>query len=275
VRRPFTFATVEMSFGGEGSGQGLFEDARYIGADGEGNIYVGDYFDGRIQVFDASGKFLALWMFERQNPDVPLLSMAVDRQGTVYLANEGEISRFEGKSGNFLGQVEWDEDHYFQDVAVTADGGLLAASRIFSDDLLRFDPQGNLLWAVQDAISEQSGDPELDMKLAADGLGNIYALGSFNNAVFKFTPEGKYVTRFGSEGDEPGQLHAPLDIAVDGYGRVYVSDYKGIQVFDTDGRYLELIRVSGAVFGMAFSGQNELLAVTNQQKVLKYLVGEP
>ena len=53
--QPPGFATVVMTFGGEGIGPGLFTDARSIAVDGAGNIYVGEYGNGRIQVFDSDG----------------------------------------------------------------------------------------------------------------------------------------------------------------------------------------------------------------------------
>jgi len=112
---------------------------------------------------------------------------------------------------------------------------------------------------------------ELDTRVAIDGLGNIFALGTFNTAVFKFSPEGKYLNRFGGDGDQPGQFRAPEAIAVDGQGRVYVSDFKGIQVFDGAGRYLDLIKVDGFPFGMTFNDRNELFVATGK-KIIKYEV---
>ena len=61
-------------------------------------------------------------------------------------------------------------------------------------------------------------------------------------------------------------------IAVDNQGRIYVSDFKGIQVFDPTGRYLNLIDVPGAVFGMAFDDQNNLYVVTNTPRVIKLAI---
>jgi len=58
--------------------------------------------------------------------------------------------------------------------------------------------------------------------------------------------------------DQPGQLHAPSAIAVDGRGRVYVSDIKGIQIFDTDGRYISVLKTDGPASGMVFNDMNEL-----------------
>jgi sugar lactone lactonase YvrE len=110
--------------------------------------------------------------------------------------------------------------------------------------------------------------------VAVDGLGNIYALGSFNNAVFKFSPEGKYLTRFGSDGDQPGQFRAPSAIAVDGKGRVYVSDFKGIQVFDGNGRYLAVFDPGGTASGMVFNDKDELF-VAARKHVVKLALKEP
>jgi hypothetical protein len=58
---------------------------------------------------------------------------------------------------------------------------------------------------------------------------------------------------------------------VDGYGRVYVGDMKGIQVFDANGRYLTLIELKGVAFGMDFNGNNELF-VAARDHVIKFAV---
>jgi len=262
-----SFAHVALVFGKEGTGPGRFTDARSIAVDGEGNIYVGEYSDGRIQVFDAAGQFISLWMVD----DAPLRGLAADRQGTIYVVQGGIISRYQGATGQLLGQVKYAAGWGFDDVAVTADGGLAAAWYKSHDDLVRFDAGGQLLWITESAISSQTGRSELNTRVAVDGLGAIYALGSFNDAVFKFSPEGQYVNKFGGRGGEPGQFRGLQAIAVDGQGRVYVSDIQGIQVFDADGRYLELVDVDGPAFGMVFNDQNELLVAARTQ-VFKYVL---
>ncbi len=49
---------ITGSFGEPGTGQGQFNTPHTIAADKDGNVYVGDRGNGRIQVFDHSGKFL-------------------------------------------------------------------------------------------------------------------------------------------------------------------------------------------------------------------------
>ena len=253
------YAQPELSFGSEGIGPGNFNDARSIAVDAEGRIYVGEYSGGRIQVFDPSGKFLTQWTADRK---MPLRGMSADRRGTVYVVQSGTIKRYEGTTGKDLGALAAGG---YDDVTTTADGGLVAFSWQARDDITRLDSSGRVTKTIRAAISGQTDKSELNARVACDGAGNVYALGTFNNAVFKFSPEGKFLTQFGGDGDQPGQFRAPSAIAVDNQGRVYVADFKGVQVFDPQGRYLGLIKVKGAASGLVFNDRGELFVVARTQ----------
>jgi DNA-binding beta-propeller fold protein YncE/ribosomal protein S27E len=260
------FASVLLKFGTEGIGPGMFTDARSIAIDPDGNIYVGEYSGGRIQVFDSNGKFVTQWT---ANPKMPLRGLAADRKGNVYVVQSGKIDKFEGATGKSLGAIKFGEGWGFDDVAMAADGTVVAPWSRGSDDIVKMDANGNVLRHIKAAISSVTDRSELNIRVAIDGSGNIYALGTFNNAVFKFNPEGKYVNKFGGDGDKPGQFRAPGAIAVDGFGKIYVSDIKGIQVFDNEGRFLRVFRVDGSnASGMIFNDKNELFLV-DRTKVLK------
>lgn len=264
------FATQALNFGSEGIGPGMFKDARSIAVDAAGKIYVAEYSGGRIQVFDPEGKFITQWTVD---PKMPLTGMAADRNGTVYVVQSGTISRHDGETGKLLGQLGYAGGWGFDDVSVMADGGLVAAWYKNRDDIVRFNSSGQVVRTIRAAISSVTDDSELDTHVAVDGLGNIYALGTFSNAVFKFSPDGRFITRFGDEGDQPGQFRAPSAIAVDGKGRVYVSDFKGIQVFDGNGRYLKVFDPAGTASGMIFNDRNELF-IAARKHVLKYSLTE-
>jgi DNA-binding beta-propeller fold protein YncE len=266
-----SFATELLTFGSEGIGPGMFTDARSIAVDGDGRIYVGEYTGGRIQVFDSSGKFLSQWSIG--DGKTILRGLATNRTGTVYAVHGGRIDRYRGETGEKLDQLEY-EGTGFDDVTASADGGLVAVRHSNRDDIVRFDSNGKVAQTIPAAISSASGDSELSMRVAVDGAGYIYALGRFNNAVFKFARDGKFVNRFGGGGDQPGQLRAAYSIAVDGYGRVYVGDIKGIQVFDTNGRYLAILNSKGVAFGMVFNDKNELFVIARDH-VVKYAVPAP
>ena len=266
-----SFATVLLNFGSEGIGPGMFTDARSIALDGNGHIYVAEYSGGRIQAFDAEGKFLSQWTIGDRK--TLIRGMAADRKGTVYVAQGGNIERYRGETGEKLGQVDYAQSG-FDDVTTTADGGLVTAWQSNRDDIVVFDANGKLVRTIPGAISNASGDSELSMRVAVDGAGYIYALGRFTDGVFKFGRDGKFMTRFGSAGDQPGQFRAPYSIAVDGHGRVYVGDMKGIQIFDANGRYLNLIKLKGVAFGMVFNDQGQLFVIARDQ-VVKLAIPAP
>jgi LSD1 subclass zinc finger protein len=256
-------------FGSEGIGPGNFKDARSIAVDADGRIYVGEYTGGRVQVFDSSGKFVTQWTAD---PKMPLRGMTADRRGTVYVVQKGEINRFEGPTGKPLGSMRPGGGRY-DDVTATPDGGLVAFSYQSRDDVVRIDPSGQISQVIRAAVSGQTDRSELSIRVAADGVGNVYALGEFNDAVFKFSPDGRFLTRFGGAGDEPGLFRAPSAIAVDNQGRVYVADFKGVQVFDENGRYIDVVKVKGAASGLVFNDKNELLVVA-RTAVYKFTVGK-
>jgi hypothetical protein len=266
-----TFANVLLEFGGEGIGPGMFTDARSIAVDGAGRIYVGEYSGGRIQVFDAAGKFINQWTIGDRK--TILRGLATDRKGIVYAVHGGHVERFRGETGEKLGQLDHEQSG-FDDVTTSADGGLVTAWHSNRDDIVVFDSNGKVVRTIPAAISSASGDSELSMRVAVDGSGSIYALGRFNNGVFKFARDGKFMNGFGGAGDQLGQLRAPYSIAVDGYGRVYVGDMKGIQVFEADGRYLSILNLKGMAFGMVFNDNNELFVIARDH-VIKYAVKAP
>jgi len=267
---PLAYARVSASFGEEGSGPGLLDDPRLIAIDPAGNLFVANYSDGRVQKFTSSGEYQLLWNIgEESYPQ----SIAADRAGIVYIVFQGKIWMFDGATGKSLGQFGGMEFPWLYTVATTPDGGLLVASN--SEDILRFDADGKLVFGLADVPGSQTGDPDGVDDIAIDGVGNMYLLTDSDQPILKYSPQGRILARFGSEGDEQGQLRAPSAIAVDGQGRIYVSDVTSIRVFAPDGRYLDSINVEGYAFDLAFDQQGELWAVSNQPRVIKYTVAEP
>jgi ribosomal protein L7/L12/DNA-binding beta-propeller fold protein YncE len=267
---PLAYARVSSSFGEEGSGAGLLDDPRGIAIDPVGNLFIANYSDGRVQKFTSTGEYQLLWNIgEGSYPQ----SMAADRAGNVYIVFQGKIWKYDGATGRSLGQVGGTGDLWFYTIAATADGGLVVAQN--TEDILRFDADGNLVFSLADVPGSQTGDPDDVQDMTVDGVGNLYLLTNSDQPILKYSPQGRILARFGSEGDEQGQLRAPSAIAVDGQGRIYVSDFSGIQVFAPDGRYLDSINVEGYAFDMAFNQQGELWAVSNQPKIIKYQLTAP
>jgi DNA-binding beta-propeller fold protein YncE len=256
-----------------GTEPGQLNDANAIGLDGEGHIYVGEEESRRVQVFSAAGEFLEQWRIEQD--EASLRKMTVARDGTVYIVANGNIYKYVGLTGELLGQMEYSGGQGFQDVAVTAYGGLVASwnrdwrGGLFTnfnesqDDIVIFDREGNVDLVIAKALSEVAGgDPELDTLIAVDAEGNIYATGSLNAGIFKFSPEGKFVDKYVDE-----RLNFILDMAVDEQGRLFVAASGDILVFDESGAYVDLIDASPT--GLVFADDGTLIVVDDPQ-ILKF-----
>ncbi len=283
-------ANVLMSFGGEGTGDGLFKRAGAIAVDGSGNIFVAD--DSlRVQKFDSQGKLLNVWRLptetrgHRRLLDGPT-RLIVNRSGDVYAVVAGTFMKFDGTSGAYAGEEQGNEA--VADCALLSDGSyMLVSSHAGEDNLVHLDSQGRLLKRTGKFASSVAGKPlpPEAFRLAVDGEGNtfaLYALGALNGihyydsedlAVYRFAPDGRFLGKFGSGGSSPGQFHMPNAIAVDNQSRVYVSDLSGfeIQVFAPDGRFLKTIRAPHSISAMAFDSANNLFVVS-RNKVSKLSV---
>jgi predicted RNA-binding Zn-ribbon protein involved in translation (DUF1610 family) len=271
-----SYPRVVLSFGGEGTGAGLFTDPRAIAVGPDGAIYVSEFNGGVVKVFNPDGKFVRKFSAGADDSSI-IQGMAADQAGYLYVAADSLVHRIHAESGENLGPVDYEQGWGFNDVAVSPDGGLVASWYKADDNLIYFDNDLRVVRIVENAISGVTGDSELSLQVAVNGDGEAYLLGKFNNAVFHYGAEGQFIGSFGSQGDEPGRFRAPSDIAVDGQGRVYVSDFKGIQVFTPDGQYLSVIKGpnGGYVNGLAFDEAGYLYALANVKKVFKYQLEAP
>lgn len=266
------FASVALEFGSEGIGAGQFKDARAVATDGEGRIYVGEYSGGRVQVFDAQGKFITQWMADQERV---LLNLVADRKGTVYAVHSNALIRYDGVTGRLIGEapkLDGSRFENYSDCFVALDGSLYAIGS--DENILRITPDNQVKIVINSR--ERVGERVSFDKLAVDGTGNIYVLDRSSSMVFKFSPDGRFVNRFGGRGEQPGQLFSPHDIGVDGQGRVYVSDtFRAVHVFDGSGRYIDSFGGREVTFGLTINDRNEVFAsLRNQHKIVKYVVNK-
>jgi hypothetical protein len=269
------FFEPSILVGCTGIARGCFDTTRSIDVDSKGNIYVGDdsdFIGGRVQVFDPTGEFITQWLIG--DKDTHLDRIAVDRrQGIVYVVSDGDIYRYEGATGKPLGQLEYSGGQGFQDVAVTADGTLVASwnrdwkGGLFvdfhesQDDIVVFDSAGQVVNVLKKALSEiAGGDAELDTWLTVDRQGDIYATGMLNPAIFKFTPDGKFLGKFGE-----GRVEDARSLAVDAQGRMVVSSHSDILIFAPDGRYIGM--EDWGPEDMVFNDRNELIILRDSEVI--------
>lgn len=270
------FASVVKTFSKKGTAPGQLNGARSIAVDNKGSIYVGDYSGARIQRFNAQGEFQDQWGGSAKQI---LLGLAADFRGNVYAVLNGVITKFDGATGKELAQYQYPvRGEGFDSIATTPDGGLvgmwyqqrtgfITSLEGHREDLVRFDRDGKVTQVIQGIISSQTDNLEVDNPIAVDSVGNVYILTrEREGAIFKFSPQGKLISRFGSQGSEPGQLHSGYALAVDSKGRVYVGTTDGVMVFTGDGRYLDTFGNNRAIaFSLAFDSADRLWVLSNDE----------
>ena len=254
-----------LKFGGEGTGAGKFKDNRAIAVDADGKIYSADFSGGRIQVFDANGNFQMQIMSDTSRT---VDALAVDRKGNLFALQGYDVFRLNRETGETLGKYRVDTA---SDLAVGLDGRLYVSNRRGEITVLNAD--GAKLKTIQ--VSKDLG-LEWIHQIAIDGAGNFFMLDGRTSAVFKLSPDGKLLTRFGGKGDgslekmPKTQLNGGEDLAVDSQGRLYVSQVSRISVFDSNGNFVNDFKAAQA-FGMAFNDADELF-VAARPFVVKYKV---
>jgi uncharacterized protein (TIGR03663 family) len=190
-----------QTIGVPGSGNGQFSDPKDLAVDGQGQIYVLDTGNSRVQVFGADGQFLRTWGSQGAGPSQfqEPWGIAVDQAGDVYVADtwNHRIQKFDSQ-GQFV--TAWGT---FGD-----SGGVLGAPDVF------YGPRD----------------------VAVDGEGNVLVSDTGNKRIAKFTPDGQFITQWGGAGSLAGQFREPCGLAIDADDNVYVADVwnQRVQKFDRD-----------------------------------------
>jgi len=195
-----------LTWGEPGSLEGQFDFPKGLAIDSEGNVFVADSQNHRIQKFAADGTLLTAWGSPGQEPGQfsEPWGVAVGPGDIVYVADT------------------W--NHRIQ--AFTSEGELITYWGVFQDtggELL--EPQG-MFYGPRD--------------IAIDEDGNLYVTDTGNKRIQKFDADGNPIGQWGGAGASAGQFLEPVGIAADQEGNIYVADTwnQRIQVFDEDLQFL-------------------------------------
>ncbi|NNJ11188.1 PKD domain-containing protein [Chloroflexales bacterium ZM16-3] len=226
-----------------------------LAIDGSNTVYVTDWGNQRVQVFNRDGTFLRQWgrLGEADGNFIAPSGVAVDAQGNVYVAdygdhrvnkftNTGEFIRRWGTAGSQPGQFTFPSD-------VIIDGdGLVYVADTGNQRVQVFDGDGNF---VRQWGGLGSGDGQLNNPggLALGPNGTIYVADSDNGRVQVFSQMGAFVKVFATPGGTPEEL------LIDGSGRVLVADRQAniIRIYSAAGAALGTIGAPGVLAGQ-FNG---------------------
>ena len=200
-------------WGSPGSGEGQFNDqaGSYTGidlaVDAQGNVYVADFGNFRIQKFDVNGKFLKQWGSKGKEPGQfsGAWAIAVDSKGNVYVGDEGNrrVQKFDS-DGNFLtqwGNYGTEEDDFQSIVAVEVDHeDNVYVGDYFLKQVKKFDSNGKLLTTSNSCGTDAEGAIIRPVSFAFDEGNNVYMLDSVGRRVCIYDVNGKLLDRWGKFG---------------------------------------------------------------------------
>ena len=239
---------------------GKLYNPRFVAADASNNIYVADYGNHQIQVFDSTGNFLRKWgsygssAGQMSGPFGICVS-----SNKVYVSEwdgdrvqvfdlQGTFLKAMGRNGSGDGQMTGAHD-----LAVDSSGNVYVADHELSRVMV-FKSDGSYLrqWGSSGAAD---GQFQALISICATPDGKIAAMErDGNRRVQVFDTNGVLQFKFGSSGDSPGQLNSPHGIRTDSAGNFYVSQHANrITVFNSSGTYVR-------VFGSGGSGNGQMNA---------------
>ena len=116
------------------------------------------------------------------------------------------------------------------------------------------------------------------LSVAEDEEGNVFILDTGDYCVKKFSSDGKYISRFGRQGQGPGEFQHPMMINCRGQRLLVTSMPSVFHLFDLNGQYIDLFRVPQYQgIGMKLMNSNHTVAYsmsprgenTDQNKILR------
>ena len=207
---------AEQVWGTVGTDAGLFNHPRGVAIGPEGNVYVADSDNHRIQVFDANGAFLRSW---GSNCNLATGTGCADPDGDGPLAlGDGQFQEPWGITVSNTGRV-YVTDTWNHRIQVFDSAGA------FQDKWGTYgqsDTATSLLYGPRD--------------IAIDDSGRMFVTDTGNKRIMVFSQNGSYLDQWGGSGVLAGQFEEPVGIGVDAEGNIYVADTwnQRVQVFDSD-----------------------------------------
>jgi streptogramin lyase len=227
--------TFVRQWGGYGSYAGQFKSMVGIAVNRtSGNVYVAE--PTRIEQFTSTGTFVRQIgsAGTQEGQFTGLRSVTVAPDGTLYALDEPTptgvywIQQFSAE-GAFMAYWRIPRSTVLEPGGIAVD----SAHHVWVTDtgnsklLELFLSPGNLTAGLERSVGGPGtgvGMFAAPRGIALDSSGRVWVADTGNDRVEEFSPEGRFMAKFGRVGDELGQLSDPTDMAVDAAGEVAVTD---------------------------------------------------
>jgi DNA-binding beta-propeller fold protein YncE len=225
--------SIAQSWGSPGQGDGQLQEPWGVAVAPNGDVYVADTWNHRVQRFDSTGKFLGKWgkLGDARGgvdgePGVfwGPRSIAISSQGEVYVSDTGnkrvQVFDLQGNFRRMFGGEGTQPGQFREPVGLALDneGNLLVADA-WNQRVQRLDPAGRPLEDFAVSAGWESQSITNKPYLAFDSQGRIIATLPDMGRVMVFGASGNTVSQF-----QLPQDGTPVGIYTGKDGRLYVAD---------------------------------------------------
>jgi DNA-binding beta-propeller fold protein YncE/tRNA A-37 threonylcarbamoyl transferase component Bud32 len=252
--RPILGAKFLFSFGSPGFKPGEFAQPRGLAIDSSRQVYVADTENGRVQVFDANGRFVREIRPAngRDSFRFPRSVSISPANGRVYVVDEMDFRIYVFDADGKQLQV-WDRRRNQSEAAAVpgrmaiTPNGVIYVSEPNNHRVMMYTSNHVFTSALG-----AGGELQSPSGLAIGPKGMLYVLDYGHCRVQTYDNRNKPVSSFGRRGMGPGEFSVPRDLAVDRGGAVVVADTLNhrVQLFDPQGQPIR-------AFGQKGKGEGE------------------
>lgn len=229
------------SWGTSGSGNNQYSNPNDIAIDGQGNLYIVDMGNTRIQKISSDGTYITQWDDSGTKAAMSPNPTGICVNGNrVYVTDSGSgfdnVQIFDLAGGHIRDFGSYGStDGFFnnpEDVAVDSNGNIYVCDH-GNTRIQKFDKDGNFLkkWNMTNG----------PVSISIDSKDNVYVVTNADRMVHKFSVNGKSLGSWGGYGmTESGKFADPYRIYCDDNDYLYVVDYTrgDIQKFNSGGVHL-------------------------------------
>lgn len=223
-----------------------------VAVDENDNVYVADFYNDSISVFDANGKFLRRF----PDPYKPVgkgssgqegggisVTAVTAQGGKVYATDEfqifvfstdGKLLRQFGKPGQAPGDLD-------RPGGITVDReGRVYVSDSNHNRVTAFSPEGKVLWVLGEQVSDLRKETDNPFVLPR-GLtllrdGSLLVADPLGQQLVKVNELGKVIANYGARGVEEGEVNFPNDVS---------SRQDRILIADRENNRVQVVRLTG------------------------------
>ena len=247
---PYQF--VEQ-WGTQGDGNGQFSDPTGL-AIADKKLFVSDSRNGRIQIFDLSGKFIGKFGSPGEQPGQlgRPMNLAI-ANGQIFVPEyfndrlqvfdmAGNSKRIIGSAGNAPGQFNAPGG-----VAIARDGSIFV-SGFYNHRIQKLDNNGKFIrqWGDTGKSGNSAGQFSYPTDVATGPDGTLFTADGYNDRIQVFDTKGNFASKWGGPfamnifGPFNGWFATVTNVTVDKKGNVFVADFYNnrIQKFSKDGTFL-------------------------------------